>query len=196
MSFSPPLILIGAPVVPLLRGLPKPVRVYVAGPLIRMRFLRRVTHTMTTPVVAWFTMNVVFLAWHVPGAYNFALENEGWHVVEHICFLGSSLLFWYPLIRPWPAKPQYPGWFMILYLLSADLVNTALSAFLAFCDKPVYTFYLVHPNPFGIAPLADQNAGAAVMWVLGSTIFLPPALYITVRMLQQEGTRRPAARRA
>jgi putative membrane protein len=186
MSVVPPLLLTGAPVVPLLRGLPRPIRVYVFGPLIRSRTLRSLGHTLTTPIVAWFTMNLFFLGWHVPGAYDFALEHEHWHEVEHACFLFSSLLFWYPLIRPWPAKPQYPGWFMILYLLSADLVNTALSAFLAFCDKPVYSYYLREPNAFGISPLADQNTGAVIMWVLGSTIFLPPALYITIRLLQQE----------
>lgn len=196
MSVAPPLLLIGAPVVPLLRGLPRPVRVYVFGPLIRLRFLRNFGHTMTTPLVAWFTMNLLFLGWHVPAAYNFALYHEHWHEVEHACFLFSSLLFWYPLIRPWPAKPQYPGWFMIFYLLSADLVNTALSAFLAFCEKPVYSYYLENPNPFGIGPLADQNAGAVIMWVLGSTIFLPPALYITLRLLHQEKTPRRAPSRA
>jgi cytochrome c oxidase assembly factor CtaG len=74
---------------------------------------------------------------------------------------------------------------MLPYLVGADIVNTALSAFLAFCDRPVYTYYLREPNPFGISPLADQEAGAVIMWVLGSLVFLIPAIVITIRLLEQ-----------
>ena len=135
-------------------------------------------------------MNLIFLGWHIPTAYDFALEHEHWHEFEHICFLATSILFWWPLIRPWPTTSRYPGWFMLPYLVLADIVNTALSAFLAFCDRPVYTYYLERPNPFHIDPLADQRAGAVIMWVLGSLIFLVPAVFVTFRLLQQEKTRR------
>ena len=72
----------------------------------------------------------------------------------------------------------------------ADIVNTLLSAFLAFCDRPVYGYYLKTPNAFGISPLSDQRAGAVIMWVVGSLIFLVPAVVITFRLLQHEGQRR------
>ena len=73
---------------------------------------------------------------------------------------------------------------MLLYLLTADFVNTALSAFLAFCDRPVYSYYLSRPNPFHVDPVADQAAGAVIMWVLGSVVFLIPAVAITAKLLQ------------
>ncbi len=73
---------------------------------------------------------------------------------------------------------------MLLYLVTADLVNTALSAFLAFCDRPVYRYYLSRPNPFHVDPVADQAAGAVIMWVLGSFVFLIPAVGITTKLLQ------------
>ena len=103
MSFVPPLLLIGYPVVPLLRGLPHTVTVHLLGPFIRSKSLRQLGHLLTTPLAAWLIMNVVFLGWHIPAAYDFALEHEHWHEFEHACFLGASLLFWFPLIRPWPA---------------------------------------------------------------------------------------------
>src|ERR1700677_890050 len=74
MSFVPPLLLLGYPVVPLLRGLPRGVTVHLIGPLIRMKALRRVGHFLITPMVAWFAMNLVFVGWHVPTAYDFALD--------------------------------------------------------------------------------------------------------------------------
>jgi putative membrane protein len=186
MSFAPPLLLLGWPVVPLLRGLPRGVTVQLLGPLIRMKALRDMGHFLITPLVAWLAMNLIFLGWHVPAAYDFALEHEHWHQFEHLCFLGTSILFWRPVIRPWPTSASYSGWFLLLYLVMADIVNTVLSAFLAFCDRPVYPYYLREPNSFHVSPLADQRAGAVVMWVIGSLIFLVPAVVITIRLLQSE----------
>jgi putative membrane protein len=184
MSFAPPLLLLGWPVVPLLRGLPRGVIVHVLGPLIRMKALRHLGHVLITPLVAWLAMNLIFLGWHVPAAYDFALEHEHWHQFEHLCFLGTSILFWWPVIRPWPTRESYAGWLLLLYLVMADIVNTVLSAFLAFCDRPVYPYYLREPNAFDISPLSDQRAGAVVMWAIGSLIFLVPAVVLTVRLLQ------------
>ena len=186
MSFVPPLLLLGDPQVPLLRGLPHILTVHLLGPLLRLKALRTLGRFLTRPLVAWLAMNLIFLGWHVPSAYDFALEHERWHDFEHICFLSSSILFWWPLIRPWPTSARYPGWFMIPYLVGADIVNTALSAFLAFCDRPVYTYYLAQPNRFQINPMTDQVVGAVIMWVVGSMVFLIPAVFITVNLLQQD----------
>jgi putative membrane protein len=184
MSFAPPLLLLGWPTVPLLRGLPREVTVYLLGPLLRMDMLRNLGRVMTTPIWAWLAMNLTLLGWHVPVAYDFALENEHWHQFEHLCFLGTSILFWWPIIRPWPARARYKGWLLLVYLIMADIVNTLLSAFLAFCDRPVYSYYVKRQNVFEISPLADQRAGAVIMWVVGSLVFLLPAIFLTVRLLQ------------
>jgi len=184
MSFVPPLLLLGYPVVPLLRGSSHDFTAYILGPFIRLRWLRRLGHFLTKPLVAWLAMNLTFLAWHIPAAYDFALEHEHWHEFEHLCFLGTSLLFWWPILHPWPTRAHYANWYMLIYLVLADIVNTALSAFLAFCDRPVYSYYLREPNPFGIAPLSDQRLGAVIMWVVGSLVFLIPALLITVHLIQ------------
>ena len=186
MSFVPPLVLLGAPAVPMLRGLPRPLTIHVLGPLFRIEFLRRLGRFLVRPTFAWLAMNVFFLGWHIPAAYDFALEHEAWHDVEHLCFLGSSILFWWPLIRPWPTGARYPSWLIVPYLLAADIVNTVLSASLAFCDRPVYSYYLTQPNPFHIAPLTDQVAGAVLMWVVGSLVFLIPAAVVSVHLLQQD----------
>jgi cytochrome c oxidase assembly factor CtaG len=187
MSVVPPLLLFGMPVVPLLRGLPVIVIRVIVGPLIRVVALRRFGHWLITPLVAWLLMNGCFLGWHVPAAYDFALEHEDWHVVEHCCFLGSSMLFWWCLIRPWPMRSRALTWGMLFYLVSADVVNTMLSAFLAFCDRPVYVYYVDHPNPFRVSPLQDQVLGAVIMWVFGSVAFLVPAMVIAVRLTESTG---------
>jgi putative membrane protein len=184
MSVVPPLLLMGLPAVPLLRGLPEALRRPILGPLLRLSVLRRLCHWLVTPLVAWLAMNVTFLAWHMPGPYSFALEHEGWHAVEHLCFLFTSLLFWWCVLRPWPTSKHTKGWGILIYLVSADVVNTLLSAFLSFCGRPVYGYYVDHPNAFHISTLEDQVLGAAIMWVIGSIAFLVPAMLITVRLLR------------
>jgi putative membrane protein len=186
MSFVPPLLLLGNPTVPLLRGLPRVITVYLLGPLLRRPALRSLGRFLTTPKVAWLAMNLAFLLWHVPRAYDFALEHERWHDFEHICFLGTSILFWWPLIRPWPENSRPPGWQLLPYLVGADVVNTAISAMLAFCGRPVYTYYATQPNVFGVSLLSDQVLGAVIMWVVGSLVFLVPAVVITVRLLERD----------
>ena len=131
-------------------------------------------------------MNLTFLGWHVPAAYDFALTHEHWHDFEHVCFLASSLAFWWCVIQPWPPHPEAMERLgLVLYLLSADIVNTALSAFLAFCDWPVYGYYLTQPNPFHVSPLSDQVLGAVIMWVVGSFVFLVPATWITFTLCKR-----------
>ena len=184
MSAVPPLLLLGLPVVPLLRGLPKVLLRLIAGPLLRLPILRRVEEWLVTPVVAWLAMNITFLAWHLPGPYSFALEHEVWHAVEHFCFLSTSILFWWPILRPWPSSMHGRNWGILIYLVSADVVNTLLSAFLSFYGRPVYSYYVDHPNPFHISPLEDQVLGAVIMWVIGSLAFLLPAILIAMRLLR------------
>jgi cytochrome c oxidase assembly factor CtaG len=182
MSAVPPLLLWGMPVVPLLRGLPSLLLLHVVGPILRVSQIRRFVRWLVTPVVAWLAMNLTFLAWHIPAAYDFALEHENWHAVEHICFLTSSMLFWWCILRPWPASRQRRSWGILLYLVSADVVNTVLSAVLAFCGRPVYRYYLDHANPFQVSPLDDQVLGAVIMWVFGSLVFLAPAMLIALEL--------------
>jgi putative membrane protein len=198
MSLVPPLVLLGLPVVPLLRGLPRIVRIYVAGPLIRFRPLRALGHQLVRLRYAWLAMNLTFLLWHIPAAYDFALDHEFWHDIEHLCFLSTSLLFWWGIIRPWPSRQRTHSWSILLYLLGADFVNTALSAFLAFCNRSVYPYYSDHPNPLGVQPLPDQVLGAVIMWVFGSTAFLAPAAIIAFALLQPSRNRRaiPASARS
>ncbi len=182
MSAVPPLLLLGAPVVPLLRGVPRWAIKKFVGPLIAWHLVRAVGDFLAAPVVAWLSFNLVFLCWHLPRAYDFALRHENVHDFEHICFLMTALLFWYVILHPWPSRIHSNNWMVLLYLLSADIVNTALSAFLAFCNRPVYQFYIVGPNPFHISPLEDQVAAGVIMWVLNSIVFLVPAMLLTMQL--------------
>jgi len=183
MSIAPPLIVLSAPVVPMLRGLPRWFVRPVLGPLIRTIWLRRFFKLLVTPRVAWVLMNAAYIGWHIPSSYEFALAYWQWHIVEHACFFVTSVLFWWPIIEPWPSHFSGSRWLLLPYLLGADVINTAISALLCFSGRVLYPTYATQSRLFAITPLADQAAAGAFMWVLGSIVFLIPAMYITLKLL-------------
>ncbi|MFZ0633727.1 MAG: cytochrome c oxidase assembly protein, partial [Acidobacteriaceae bacterium] len=191
MSVAPPLIVFGAPVVPMLRGLPRSVVRHVLRPLFRTGILPAIGGFLTRPKVAWLAFTVSYVGWHIPRAYEFALSSENWHNCEHACFFFTSLLFWWPVIEPWPLRPRWvrsrsgdqARWLLIPYLLLADVVNTALSASLCFSGKLLYPSYAAVPRLFGLSAMNDQIAAGAFMWVMGSMMYLIPGMIITVQLL-------------
>jgi len=193
MSVAPPLIVLGAPVVPMLRGLP---RWLIRGlrPLFARGILHGIGRFLTLPRVAWLAMNIAYVGWHVPRAYEFALSSENVHNCEHACFFFTSLLFWWPVIAPWPFRQNYSRWLLLPYLVLADLVNTGLSAFLCFSGRLIYPSYGAVPRLFGLSALNDQAAAGAFMWVAGSTVFLVPAMGIVLQELSPRRRRVAAGR--
>ena len=79
---------------------------------------------------------------------------------------------------------------MVPYLIAADLVNTALSAFLAFSGRVIYPTYAAAPRLFAFSALGDQAAAGAFMWVAGSLIFWIPTIAIVLRLLSSSSRRR------
>lgn len=186
MVIAPPLLLLAAPAIPLLRGVPRPILRRAIAPWLRMPMVQRIGRALTHPIFCWLAMAVAMLAWHVPAAYEWALKSAAWHEVEHACFLITSTLFWFPVIQPWPSRSHWPRWAMPLYLLFGDIVNTVLSAFLAFSDRVLYPSYANSQNGFGISAIGDQAAAGAVMWAVGSFVFLGAAAVLMLRLLSDE----------
>ena len=182
MSIAPPLLVLGAPLVPLLRGLPRRA-VRLLRPLFASRVIHRIARLAANPVLAWLAMNVAYLGWHVPGAFELALHSERWHAVEHLCFLFTSVAFWWVVLQPWPSSARWSRWMVIPYLLTADIVNTILSAILAFSGRVIYPSYGAAERIFRYTPLQDQVLAGAQMWVLNSIVFLIPVVVIVVELL-------------
>ena len=174
---APPLLLLGAPLVPLMRGLPRAFVRAVVRPIMGSSLPRWLTH----PAVGLGAMFVVTWGWHVPAAFELALRSDAWHAIEHACFLGGGLLYWWHVVQPWPSRPRLQPWAVVPYLLLGDLQNTALGAVLTFADRIVYPSYAAAAGP--ARALADQVTAGVIMWVPMSLAYLVPAAAITVRLL-------------
>jgi cytochrome c oxidase assembly factor CtaG len=191
MMAAPPLLLLGDPFLPLLRGLPASISKHWLGPFLAWKSLERFGRRLTHPIVCWLAFVSATIAWHLPPMYELALRSQALHEVEHLCFLATGLLFWWPVIQPWPSRAHWPRWAMVPYLFLADFQNTGLSAYLIFCDRVVYPTYAAAPRLPGMSALQDQVAAGAIMWVPGSLLFLIAVGLITVRAMS---SRRRAVR--
>jgi cytochrome c oxidase assembly factor CtaG len=183
LSVAPPLILLGAPFLPVLRGLPRSFARDGVGPFLVWPPLRRCASALTHPVVGWLAMAVTLLAWHVPASFELALRSPGWHKTEHACFFLAALLFWWPVVLPFPSRRLWPLWTVPAYLLAADLLNTLLSAILTLSEHVLYPTYAAAPRLFGTSALSDQATAGVIMWVPGSLVFLIPAAGLAIQYL-------------
>jgi putative membrane protein len=179
-----PLILLGAPALPLLYGIPRLVKLRGGvARLLRSHIVRALARVLAQPAICWSVAMVVFIGWHTPSLFQLGLRSEGWHAVEHASFLGSGLMFWWPVVQPWPSTPKWPRWSVPLYLFGATLPCDGLSAFLAFSDRVVYPAYLAAPQHFGLSALQDQECAGALMWVCVTIAYVIPAAIVTAKLL-------------
>lgn len=155
----------------------------VAAPLIVLAAAIQIPRISIHPVVCWLSSTLVVIGWHVPALFTLGMHSEMWHVIELGSFFLAGLLFWWPVIRPWPSLSSEVRWSVPLYLFLATLPCDALSAFLTFCGRVVYPHYLHADGLFGVSALGDQEIAGALMWIWVTFSYLVPAAAATIRML-------------
>jgi putative membrane protein len=178
MTVAAPLILLGAPVITLMHGFPQRFVGKVLARALRWPPVHGLGRVITHPVFCWLASTGVVLAWHVPAAFAVGMQRHG---IEHATFLAAGILFWWPVIQPWPSLARWPEWSVPLYLFLAALPCDALSAFLAFCGRVVYAHY-----QYAVSPLADQEWAGALMWFWVTFVYLAPAVFVTMRILSPQ----------
>ena len=191
MTVAAPLILAGSPLVVLQSWMSRWIieNKVLLGSLPAGSFERCLTH----PVLCWFVGTSAVIGWHLPVAFELAMRSHWIHGVEDGCFLLAGLLFWWPVVQP-SSSGAAPRWSMALYLFLATLPCDLLSAFLAFCGRPIYPCYLSTTQLFSLSPLQDQECAGALMWVWVTFAYLIPAVAITVQILSppNQGSHNPA----
>jgi len=193
-----PLIVVGAPWLLLLRGLPARVGPYDGWPgraggwSVRPRRtvgrlaarvaafgpLRALGRAVNRPVVAWLLAVVDVWVWHMPGPYDATLRSLPIHYAEHASFLLFGILFWLQVYDSYPLRSKLSPVGRLTFLAAWAAQNWILSMALAFASGPWYAGYadLAH-RPEAISALQDQTIGAGIMWIPG---MLPVALAVVL----------------
>jgi len=78
---APLLILLGAPLTPMLRGLPRWILLGIVRPTVRHPLARAIYEKLTNPVISVSIFMGVLYLWQFPGGFNLALRNEFVHAI-------------------------------------------------------------------------------------------------------------------
>ena len=99
------------------------------------------------------------------------MANHPVHIVQHLCFLVSSTIMWWPLLSTMPELPRlsYPK--QMLYSIAMALPMSLIAIVLTYADTTLYPAYASAPRIWGITPLEDQMYGGLLMWIPGGMIF-------------------------
>ena len=187
-----PLILIGAPLLPMMRGIPAGFRRVTVIPGARSRVIRSLGRNVTHPMIVWSAFVVALWAWHMPPLYTAAIENELIHIAEHASFIGTALLFWWLVIEPTPFRGRIPYLGRFLFVILALTQTLPLAAMLTFTTEPWYGPYVASGGVWGIDPMTDQQIGGLMMWIGGmvSYFIAIAALFVVGMKKDEEDTRK------
>jgi putative membrane protein len=191
MFAAPSLVVAGAPGQPLLDALPgrsgqAVTRGVLAGDWSRP--LRAVWRFLTEPLVAVVLFNLVMVVWHIPAAFDLAENNQLVHIwLMHASFFGAGVLFWLQFIPSPPFRSRMPLLGRAAALLATNVVMIFIAMALSiFATHSVYAPY-AHVPGVTLPPFADQQIGAAILWVCGDFWALP-TMIITIRKLLNDET--------
>jgi putative membrane protein len=156
---APPLLIMGTP------G-------WMLRPALRWRGVGPMARWATAASRGFLIFNVVIVVWHLPPMYEYAMEHHPVHIVQHLCFMISAVLMWWPILSPLPELPRlsYPGQMLYLFLMTIPMSLVAVCISLA--DHILYPAYASAPRIWGITPLQDQTLGALIMWIPASFFFM------------------------
>lgn len=192
VTVAAPALLLADPCPRLLWALPRALRRRVGGWLAPAAAPRRLLRRLTSLPAAWLLSNAVLWLWHLPVAYDAALEHGVLHDLEHLGLYAAALLFWWPILRPAPrVRPAPAPGSQVAYLVLGAVANAALGLLFVLLPAPVYPTYAATMPPE--AALEDQVQGGLLMWGWGGAVDML-AVLLLVRRVLGAGALQPATR--
>jgi putative membrane protein len=197
MLAAPALYVAGAPAIPLLHAIPVGAR----RRLLRRIFVRPTRHPLRrlgaflhSPLVAIVFFNAVMIVWMVPRVFNPVMGDPVLHIGLMLStFFISGVLFWLQFIPSRPWQPTLSPFARVGALLLTNLVMTVIAMSLSFfASGPFYDIgnsmmgmaNMASMTPTTLNPLADQQIGAAILWVCGD-FWCFPALVMALRLVSK-----------
>ena len=183
---GPLLVLLGAPLTPMLRGLPPWASRGVVRPLVGNPQVRQVYQLLTNPVFTTVLFMGLLYLWQVPTLQNLVVRNSLVHGTMHFTMLFSGFLFWWLVIDPKPHRSRLHYGLRVLYLGVIVIPNTLLGASITFSSQVLYPAYTELVQPFALSHLIDQQLGGLILWVAGDMMSILAAGIVMMLWYQRE----------
>ena len=178
---APPLLVWSRPAVIFMWAFPRPVRRGLSRVWNRVGFGAAV-RGLHAPATVWALFTGTFLIWHLPGPFQFALDHEAVHEGEHLSFFLTALLFWSVVIAP-STRGRLGYGARLLFLTTNGILTGFPGALMVLAPRVLYPIQALHSPEWGLTGLADQQIAGALMWVVGSFIYLGAGSWLFVRWL-------------
>jgi putative membrane protein len=188
-----PLLVLGAPLKISLWVLPSAGRKFVARVVNGQKFANGWRH-LTSPLSTWTLHAAALLVWHIPALFDATISNSFVHAAQHISFLGTGLLFWWTVLKPYSNALGYG--LRALYLFTTAVYTSLIGAILTFSQHPWYSPYTQTAPAWHLSGLEDQQLGGLVMWVPGGTVLFAATLLMIVQWMRESETRGKLTRTA
>jgi putative membrane protein len=164
---APPLLVLGAPWLPVWRSFPLSDRRRAARWLVHSRgasSLRLAARVLSLPAVAWVLFIGAIAISHLPRVFDFALRNPAFHEGEHALFVCLGLLFWSRVLDSPPFRARLGPPRAVVFFVTAIAAESLLALVIMGARSPLYAPYAaLAPRPEGLSALADQQFGGAFM---------------------------------
>jgi putative membrane protein len=146
---------------------------------------------LTWPPIALGIWLLTYFAWHVPAAYDTALEHQSLLHLEHVSYVAAGTLLWWPVLQDAPHRLSSAA--RALYLFVAFVLASPVGLLLALVPEPVYDWYADGDGLWGLSPAADQQLAGVTMSVEQAVVFFAVFAIFFFRFLaEEEADGRPA----
>ena len=142
---------------------------------------------LTEPVPAQLAAAATMIGWHIPALYNMTVTNDAVHILEHLTFIGSGLLFWWPVLSATSAQARWQLGDLgkLAYLLVGTFPQDGVAIILQFSRELFYPWYATH-RVLGWDPVIDQNVAGTILQMVGKTSYLVAAVALFYRWVARE----------
>lgn len=170
---APPLLILGIP------G-------WMIRPALKSKIILKIAKVVTHPIIAFSLFNIVFSLWHIPSLYNLSVTNHSIHVIEHLLFIATAVLMWWPLTSNMSELPRLVYPLRVIYLFLLSIAQIIVFAPVTFSRQPLYEWYMDAPRIWGVSVLSDQQIGGIIMKVGSGVLFLTLAIIIFLRWFSEQ----------
>jgi putative membrane protein len=197
---APALIVLGAPWLPLRRGLRLGGWSRREGPEAADAAPARQpaggggypTRWQLVPILVAVAFSVIWWMWHLPVLFDAALHNPLIYAAEVATYLGAGILFWLQLVVSRPFRPRSAPLHRVVLLVGTAASGTVLGLIRVYGASLAYPPYLGFRHHV-LSVVADQQVGGAVLWVIPLVPFGIMAVALVIGWLTDDEAEAAAA---